>query len=97
MRGILSGMPVQNSGVGPWLTEFTDHVRVEHEIHKDGGATRSGGMRSGSQSVAPRTDAYQDITLRMVGRVALLRRVRPRPGLADRLRAASHFSNSLAC
>src|SRR6266576_3427973 len=99
MCRVLGIMPCDQARIGSWFLSLANRIRVEHEVHRRVGLTRSLGIRGGCQSVVKRIESCHALSLCMERRALLLRR----DGLAEFLkevpfagRAASQPNNSWA-
>src|SRR6266702_1997683 len=63
MGGILHIVAPDEANVWAWFLRLTDCIRVEHEVHKWGSATRSSGIRGGSQLVVKRIESCHLLSL----------------------------------
>jgi len=75
VRRFLGVTRCHQTGIGPSLSRFADGIRVEHEIHSRNAstATTSSGIRGGSQSVVPRTEASHVLSFSLRWRAVPLR------------------------
>ena len=96
---VLGVMPSDQAGIGSRFFRPADCVRVEHEVHRRTGLTRSSGIRGGCQSVVKRIESCHALSFCMERRALVLRR----DAWEERLRAvacdwrsASQFNNSRA-
>ena len=71
---VLSVMPCDQAGIGSRFLRLAHGVRVEHEVHRRTGLTRSSGMRGGCQSVVKRTESCHALSFCMERRAVVLRR-----------------------